>query len=71
MSAPGVVKGFEQYSQSKPKYAIEQKKGLLWVKPIMDKKNVRTVFQVCMYIYIYVYHVYTVYLLCKYTKVEP
>ena len=26
---------------------------------------------VCMYIYIYVYHVYTVYLLCKYTKVEP
>ena len=33
----------------KPKYAIEQKKRPLRVKPIMDKKNVHTVFQVYIY----------------------
>ena len=47
MSEHGVVKGFEQlFTIKKPKYAIEQKKRPLRVKPIMDKKNVHTVFQV-------------------------
>ena len=35
----------------KPTYAIEQKKRPLRVKPIMDKKNVHTVFQVYTVIY--------------------
>ena len=36
----------------KPKYAIEQKKRPLRVKPITDKKNCPYGFQVCVYIYI-------------------
>ena len=52
MSEHGVVKGFEQpFTIKNQNMQLNKKKRPSRVKPIMDKKNVHTVFLVYIYIY--------------------
>ena len=57
MSEPGIVEGFEQpFTIKNQNTQLNKKTCPLLVKPIMDKKNVHTVFQVYIYISVCVCH---------------